>query len=289
MEQNTIKGMSIYALAAFFVVCMTAFGKALGDLGHHPIEVVFYRSFGGLLIISAYIVIFKKYGELKTSRPMAHLGRSALGNTGIALWFWVVTIIPLSTAVSISYIAPIIVTAFSAILLKERVGIYRWGAVMFAFVGTFFLVQPSGDGFSSLGVTIALTNAFIVAGISITLRSLESSEKALTTTFYFLLFGSIASGMLLPFVWTSMPVFGIVFFGLVLTGFINQPLKTYAIRIASASAISPVQYLGVVWAAIIGFLFWHNVPTINVVIGCAIVVSSNLIIIWREKKRTKII
>ena len=262
---------------------MTAFGKAMGDLGHHPIETVFYRSIGGLLIISVYIIAFKKYAELKTSRARAHLGRSALGNTGIALWFWVVTLIPLSTATSISYIAPVIVTAFSALLLKEKVGPYKWGAVLFAFIGTLFLVQPGSISTSHLGITIAILNAFIVAGISITLRSLGSSERALTTTFYFMLFGTIASGIILPFVWTSMPHFGLIFFGLILTGFINQPMKTYAFRIASASAISPVQYLGVVWATIIGYVFWENVPTTNVIIGCAIVVSSNLLIIWREK------
>lgn len=283
MEQNTLKGISIYAFAAFFVICMTAFGKALGDLGYHPIEIVFYRSFGGLILISAYIIAFKKYDVLKTSRPLAHLGRSALGNTGIALWFWAVSILPLSTATSISYIAPIIVTAFSALLLKEKVGRYKWGAVFFAFCGTLFLIQPSDINASQLGLTIAIVNAFIVAGISITLRSLGKSERALTTTFYFLLFGTIATGLILPFVWTSSPELGWLLFGLILTGFINQPMKTYAFRIASASSISPVQYFGIIWATIIGYIFWEDIPTTNVIIGCAIVVSSNFIIIWREK------
>lgn len=282
-KQNTLKGISLYALAALFVVCMGAFGKAMGDAGHHPLEVVFYRALGGLIIMSIYICAFKKFDDLKTTKHKAHLSRSLVGSLAILLFFWAVSLLPLSTVTAILYLSPVLVTVMSALILKEQVGKFRWLAVAIGFLGTLFLIQPTGEAYSLLGITVALLNTVATAGVSILLRDLGSSEKTTTTIFYLFLYGTIATGLFMPFIWTGLPEIWWLVLGLVVTGFINQPLKTQAFRIADASAISPVQYFNIIWATLIGYMVWHNVPTPNIVIGCLIVITSNAIIIWREK------
>lgn len=286
MKQNIQHAAGLYTLACFFVVCMTAFGKVLSEVGLHPIEISFYRNAGALTILSIYIIATKKFHLLKTNRPKAQLNRAILGNIGVTIFFWACSLMPLANVTAILYLAPIILTILSAVFLKESVGIVRILAVIFGFIGALFLVQASSNDYSVLGTIMAFTNAFIIALIGISLRSLGSSEHALTTTFYFSFIGTIFIGLMVPFVWTTLPDFNWILIGLILTGLLNQPLKTQAFRLAPASIISPIQYMNIIWATIIGYLVWHDVPTINVIIGCLIVIASNLFIFWRERTKT---
>ena len=285
MEQSTSKAAGLYITACLFVVAMTAFGKALSETGLHPIEIAFYRNLGGFIIVTGLILAFRRFDLLKTTRLKAQINRAFIGNIGIIMLFWATSLMPLTNVTAILYTSPIFLTLFSMIVLKEGVGATRIIAVLMGFIGTLFLMHPSGEGYSTLGVGLAVMNAMTIAAVGISLRSLGSSENAITTSFYFFLFGIFFPGVLLPFVWTGLPDISLILIGIIITGLINQPLKTHAFRLAPASVISPIQYFNVVWATIIGYFVWNDVPSMNIIIGCVIVIASNLFLLWRERTK----
>jgi drug/metabolite transporter (DMT)-like permease len=170
----------------------------------------------------------------------------------------------------------------SALLLKEAVGPARWAALLVGFCGVLIVTNPGADTFQ-IGALFALANAVLYGSVTAAVRGMTATESAETLTLYQLTLLTGFFALLLPLGWTSptpIDAAWIVFNGV--SNAIGQYWWTRALHLAPASAVAPFFYLSLIWASILGFAIWGEVPTISLVIGSAVVVASGLFLLWRE-------
>ncbi len=204
--------------------------------------------------------------------------------------------LPLVDATAISFAAPLITVAFAAWFLGERVRIYRWSAVGVGFIGVVVMLWPyldfgqfSAEGAAAqaatLGAIFALMGAFTNAGAVVQTRRLTDTETTSSIVFYFSLSCALAGLATLPFGWIwphGWQLAALIGAGLV--GGTAHIFLTESYRYAPASMIAPFDYTTMVWAFVLGYWMFGEVPTVYVYIGAAIVAASGLFVIWRERQ-----
>ena len=244
------------------------------------------------------VVIYAWRRELmtavRTSRPFGHLGRGAISVFGMFFNFAALARLPIVDVTTITFASPLITVALAAVFLKERVRIYRWSAVAVGFAGVIVMLWPHLDlgrytnaasSAAALGAIFALISAFTNAGSVIQTRRLTDTETTSSIVFYFSLFCTIGGLMTLPFGWivpNGPQLAALIALGL-LGGF-SHILLTESYRYAPASLLAPLDYTALLWAFIIGYWFFDELPTATVYIGAAIVAGSGLFVIWRERQ-----
>jgi drug/metabolite transporter (DMT)-like permease len=283
---HALYGSLLFTLAIFLIVAMNAFAKAAMEY-HTPIETLFYRSLIAMILLLTFAGLTKQKNIFKTKHPLKHFRRSLAGNIGVAMVFWSYALLPFADVTAILFLSPLIVTALSAVFLKEKVGAFRWGAVLIGFLGVIIIIGPTGESFQNIGVFVVLFAAFTVALVSVFLRDMGKTEDTLTTVFYFLAFGVFFSGIY-TIMFGSAPADKAIIplLGAGITGGIQLIIKTHAYKLAEASLLSPITYTSIIWATLFGWFFWDEIPTMPVFIGAFIVIISNLFIISREKQKT---
>ncbi len=282
LAQNALKGISFYATGIFMIVVMNSFAKLASDV-HHPVEIVFYRNLAIILFLLGIIAAQGRWQELKTKRPRAHLWRSLVGTFSVILVFYAYQYLPVADATALLYAAPLIITALSMPVLKEPVGLFRWAAVITGFIGVLVIVNPAGGG-DAAGYIFGLAAAVTIAAVSLLVRDLGKTELPLTTVFYFMLIGLFVTAPAMIFI-GQVPAPGMIGILLVVSiaGLAQQFLKTHALAIAPAATLSPLQFTGLVWAVLFGFVLFGDWPDTHIWIGGFIIIASNLFIIAREQ------
>jgi len=237
-----------------------------------------------------WIILFSTAGlaALATRRPVDHAIRSISGIVSLGLLYFALTRIPIADATAISYAAPIFITVLSIFLLGEVIGMQRWLAVIAGFVGVLLISRP-GTGSWDIGVIAAAGSAFTGALVAIWLRKLSSSEKPVTIGIFYNNLGCLVclawvllSGWMTPRggdLW--------LFLGFGLGCGVQQWLLTVSFRYAEASLLAPFEYLAMIFAAIVGYVFWGEVPVMTTWIGAGIIAASGLFIFMRRQKRMK--
>mgnify|MGYP002021427644 FL=1 len=250
---------------------------------NYPVgEVLFFRGLCGLIPI--FILIPKdRYKDFyRTSRPVLHLKRCMSGLIAIVAIFIALRELPLATVVSITFAAPIFTTILSIFFLSEKVGFYRWLAVLVGFVGIIIISEP---GFSSLNIYYIYPIIFCLglSYVSIAIKKLSSSEPIWLIGFYFSFSIMITSLFTIPKGWIMPDLVDIILLSLVgvLGGGANL-LLTQAYKFSDVSLVTPLKYLALVFAIIFGYLFWGEIPTFKVLMGAALVIVSSVIIFRRE-------
>ena len=223
---------------------------------------------------------------LVTRRPLDHAIRSISGIVSLGLLYFAITRIPIADATALAYAAPIFITVLSIFLLGEVIGLQRWLAVIAGFIGVLLIARPEVDGWD-IGVLAAAGSALTGALVAIWLRKLSSSEKSVSIGIYYNNLGSLVclawvllSGWLTPRgadLW--------LFLGFGIGCGMQQWLLTVSFRYAEASLLAPLEYLAMVFAAIVGFVFWGEVPVVTTWVGGAIIAASGLFIFMRRQKR----
>ncbi len=283
-DRHIAAGLTLFLIADFFIIVMSAFAKGAA-VYHDPVEILFYRSLVAMFMLLLFAGAMRRKNLYRTKRIKAHLWRAVVGNGGMALGFWALALMPMADITALTFTAPLMVTALSALFLHEHVGPRRWVAVALGFAGVLVLANPAGQDFSTLGVVIALMCALCNALVIIALRDLGRTEDALTTVFYFLAFGILFSGVYMLFRGHApAPGAWWLLIGTGIAGGLQLILKTQAYRMAEASFLSPFAYLSLLWAALLGWMFWHDVPTVWTAAGAAIIIGSNFFVIWRKRK-----
>ena len=258
------------------------------EVALYPVgEVAFLRSAFGL--IPLYLIVLPRTGlaVLRTARLSDHVKRAVSQFISQMAMFLALSVMPLASAVAISFAAPLFTTLLSIVILKEKVGRHRWSALAAGFVGVLLITHP-GAGSFNIGVVFALTNAVMISTVAIAIRRMSTTESTETLAFYQLTLITLFNACLLPFGFTmpSWTDFGLLAFAGVGNG-IAQYWWTKALHLAPPSAITPFNYLSLVWASIIGFAIWGDVPTQMLVAGAVVVVASGLYILWRETVRAR--
>ena len=245
-------------------------------------QVLFFRGFCGIFPILFLIPKDRYFDFYKTTRPVLHFKRCLAGLIALVSIFVALRNLPLATVVSISFAAPIFITIFSIFLLNEKVGLYRWMAVLVGFLGIIFITEP---GFSALNVYYIYPIIFCLglSYVAIAIRKLSSTEPAWLISFFFsfsimlLSFLSFYQGWILP---SLLDLFLLSMVG-ILGGLANLWLSQ-SYKYSEVSLVSPLKYLGLVFAIIFGYFIWNEIPTSKTLLGALLVIVSSIIIFRRE-------
>ena len=250
---------------------------------HNAVELVFYRGLTALALLVPYMALTRPMSVFTTRRAGAHLYRALAGNLGVGFVFWAYSLLPMADTTALLFAAPLFTTALSPILLKERVDGARWLAVLVGFGGVLLIVRPSPALIGHPAALIGLAAALMMALVDMALRNLGRTDDPLTTVFYFILIGVVVSGVYTLF-WGSAPRrahLGVLAAMGAFTA-IQQVAKTTAFRHAEASYLAPYTYSAIVWAALAGWLFWRELPSLPVILGALVIIASNLYLVWGE-------
>ena len=294
---NLVKAFLLKALSALLFALLSACVRYLGEQSVPLGEVVFFRA--AFAIVPVLLIDAWRHelaDVIRTERPLGHLLRGAISIAGMFLNFAALARLPLVDATAISFAAPLITVAFAAWFLGERVRIYRWSAVAVGFAGIIVMLWPylnvaqytaggSATVAATVGVVCGLTAAFTNAGSVIQTRRLTDTETTSSIVFFFSLFCAIAGLATLPFGWiwpSSTQLAVLIAAGLI--GGLAHLVLTSSYRYAPASLVAPLDYTTMIWAFVLGYAIFGEVPTIYVFVGGAIVAASGIFVIWRERQ-----
>ncbi|TXH20198.1 MAG: DMT family transporter [Gammaproteobacteria bacterium] len=289
VTQRNGLGIVLRVLAMACMAGLAALVKACAERGAPVLEIIFFRNAFAFVPVLLYVWKTAGFGVLKTNRLGGHATRSAVGLVGMFCGFTAVSMLPLTESTALSFASPLFMTALSALILKEHVGVHRWGAVVVGFVGVLIMVRPDPTHMASLGTVFALAGALGAAGAMIAIREIGRTEPGPTIVFYFTLAGMLVGLSSLPFGgWTIPDLTTLVM--LICTGLLGgtgQLFLTEALRRAPVAVVAPFDYTQLVWACIIGFLVWDEIPRAATIAGALVVAASGVYILYRETRRLR--
>ena len=250
---------------------------------NYPVgEVLFFRGSCGLIPLFFLIPKERYFNFYKTNRPFLHFKRCAAGLFAIVAIFIALRELPLATVVSITFASPIFTTIFSIFLLSEKVGLYRWLAVLVGFIGIIVISEP---GFSSMNIYYFYPIIFCLglSYVAIAIKQLSVSEPVWLISFYFSISIMIVSFFTIPQGWLLPSIKDLFLLSLlgILGGLANLWL-TQSYKFSDVSLVTPLKYLALVFAIIFGYLIWDEIPTLRTLIGSLLVIISSVIIFRRE-------
>ncbi len=284
-SRHPLKGILFFIIAIFFISVVDTICKLFTkDL--HAIQLV-WGYFVGINLVLWVFFLFR--GEnisklIATDKPYIQIFRPALLVCSISSLFVGLTYLPIAEATAIGFVAPLFITALSVPILKEKVGIHRWSAVLIGLMGVIIIVRPTGDlwHFASM---MPLLGALFFALFQIMTRLLSITEKTHTTLFYTGLGGLVWSSLIVPFVWVVPSQLHIsIFFAIGAMGALAHLCMISAFDRSEASLLAPYNYTKLLWVTVFGYLIFDDIPSLDMWIGALIIVSAGFYVIYREKK-----
>ena len=276
----------LYGIAS--VACFAMMDASVKWLDMFPVgQVLFSRFFFGLIPILMLVPRGEFKTFYKTSRPKLHAFRAITGTLAIIALFIALREIPLADVVSLTFGGPIFVTLGSIFFLSEKVGIKRWLAVLIGFFGMLLIVKPA---YEELNIYYIFPIIFCIffACVALSIRSLSSTEPNYRIALYFSLLSMIVGLLTLPFGWVmpnTFELFLLIFTGLV--GSVANILLTVSLRYAEASLVTPTKYLNLVFAILLGYFIWSEIPKLLTLVGAGLIIISSVIIFMRESELKK--
>ena len=281
--------------------------------GSYPVaELVLFRSFFALVVLMIWLFQRHEFPHgIVTQRPLGHLGRAIAGSFGMFSGFVSLSLLPLPDATAIGFTSPLLVVVLAALVLKEKVRLYRWSAVAVGFLGVLVMLSDHIDTARSAagsflqpatgtGVGVALAAALFSAIATIQTRRLTWTENTGAIVFYFTLMTTVLGALvsllasIWPTDWFAVPMLQAQAFivppprdllalvAIGLFGGVGQILMTQSFRFADASIIACFDYTALLWASALGFLLFGEVPSRLLIVGALIVALAGLFVIWRE-------
>ncbi len=248
------------------------------------LQIVWARYFFHVLILGTFLAP-RLISLLRTNRLGLQILRSIflLGATGF--FFTAISFMPLANASAIMFVSPLLVTALSTPLLGERVGPHRWASVVVGFVGAIIIIRP-GSAAMEPAALLALGAACSYSLYQITTRRLAGVDRPLTTLAYSASVGTLVTGFGVPLVWVPPAVeawIGFVMLGVL--GAIGHFALIKAFETAPAATVTPFSYSSLIWATLLGFVVFDELPDGWTVFGAVIIAASGLYIVHRERVR----
>ena len=245
-------------------------------------QIMFFRCAVALVPLLVIVGIRGGPGVLRTRHKALHLLRSLLGIAAMGFAFYAFSLMPLADAISILHTAPLFMTALSVLLLRERVGVRRWTAVIVGFAGMLIVVRPAAS--LDNGGLYMLLAAFLIGCTTILIRYLGRRDDPVCITFYFTLTGVAVSvaGLLLQG-WIAPPPADLALLTLVgLLGGLAQYCMTLSYRHVAVAIVAPCKYLTIVFGGILAYLVWREVPDGQSLLGIGLIMLTGLYTLHRE-------
>jgi drug/metabolite transporter (DMT)-like permease len=281
-QDAPLYGMAAAVGAFLMLSTMSLLAKLLTE--HHSVaEVAFWRNFIGVLPFVIAILAFRRREILQVnSRPGVVFTRSVIATLSVMCLFGAFALLPLADATALVFTSALFVPVFGFFFLGERVGPYRWSAILVGFAGVLIIAQPTGD-WNMLGVALAVAAACFNAALSTMLRLLGRTEQPVTLTFYLLAVGLLLLAPAMPFVATMPSARDMgLFVALGLCGLVMQLLLSTAFKYTPAALASLFSYTQIIWATLFGWAIFGDWPAANIVIGAGIIVVASVFVVLRE-------
>ena len=251
---------------------------------YSPIQIQFLRN---LIALPFAILIAWKMGGaagLRSHKPLAHLFRGGLWIAATIMFFTSLKYLGLAEATALIFVAPLFITALSALIFREPVGWRRWLAVVIGFAGVLIAVRPGTAAFQPISL-LPVATALVYAMLMLSARWVDTRESGWTLLLYMTGTGVVLSLFIIPFVWIPVQSEHLwLFVAVAIFGTAGMTLMTQAFRLAPAVVVAPLDYSAIIWATLLGWLFWTEIPDALTFVGAGIIIASGVFIIWREHK-----
>ncbi len=255
-------------------------------------EAVFFRSAFAIPVILIWLAARGEMGSgLRVANPMGHVWRGVVGTSAMGLGFAGLGLLPLPEVTAIGYAAPLLVVIFAAMFLGEEVRLFRLSAVALGLVGVLIVLSPrlsAVEGAShreAFGAMVVLMGAVCAALAQVFVRKLVATERTSAIVFWFSCTSTGLSLITIPFGWVlpSPTQAALLVCAGILGGF-GQIFLTSSYRFADASIVAPFDYASMIFALLIGYFVFDEVPTLVMLAGAALVIIAGVLIIWRERQ-----
>ena len=270
-------------LTILLFVSMDTIGKYLTQ-SYPVLQITWARFFFHAL----WLILFLRWRLLtvvSTQRLGLQLTRGSLMLIANAFFIGGISVMPLVTNNSILLLSPLFATALSALLLAEYVGPRRWACVVAACLGALLIIRP-GSGAVQLAALLPLGSALCFALYQIITRQVSQLDLPMTSLFYTVAVGAPVSSVLMPFVWVPPDAEGwLLMTGMGLLGGIGHFTLIKAFTAAPVAVVTPFTYTNLIWATLLGYLVFSELPDRWTVIGAAIIIASGLYAFFREQQR----
>ncbi len=251
-----------------------------------PMMVVFFRNFLGLFVLGPFFI---RHGlaPFKTERLGLHWVRGGLNLVAMAAFYIGLSMTPLAEATALAFTAPLFAVLLAICFLGEKVGLRRWTAIFIGFAGALVILRP-GLTNVELGAIAVLISAVIWSGTLIVIKVLSRTDSSLTITAYMALMLAILSLPIAIFYWQTPTLSQFVDLGVIaITGTLGQYMLAEALRGAEAHVVMPLDFMRLIWTALLGFLWFQEIPHIFVFVGAAMIVASATYVAVRERAKSK--
>ena len=277
------QGIFYVSTGSLMLVVMAAVVKALGD--HIPsFELMFFRSGVGFLFVLP-LFVRNPLEPLRTRRPMMHLTRGAVGAFGNGCFFWTITHMLLADSMALQFSRPLFMIPLAIFFLGERVPLSRTLVSIFGFIGILLYARPFTSGFDS-NALVGATGAFFGGLVVVSIKQLAKTEQTRVIMFYYAFWNAFFSLIPSLFIWiwptgAEWPLLILIGF----LGIVGQGMITKGLTLGEATALAPLDYSRIVYAAVLGFLLFGEIPGIWSFAGMAIIVAASVYLVVTEKKR----
>ncbi|MCO5730882.1 DMT family transporter [Rhizobium sp. SSA_523] len=289
--QNPLRGIAMKVISVIVFLAMQTCIKSAGE-GIPAGQITFYRSAFALVPIFGYLAVRRELNTaFRTQSPFGHLKRGLLGVMAMACGFYGLIQLPLPDAIAIGYASPLMAVIFAALILKERVRIYRWTAVALGIFGVLIISWPKLSMFEQGGMAasqasgaLAVLLSAVIGGLAmVQTRQLVTTEKTATIVVFFSLTASVLSLISYPFGWAELGLDDKLFLvGAGFCGGLGQIFLTESYRHADVSTVAPFDYSSIILGIVIAYFLFGDVPTWQMLLGTSITVSAGIFIIYRE-------
>jgi drug/metabolite transporter (DMT)-like permease len=280
---DTFKGIALMVAGVALLTANDAVSKYLTE--SHPVgQVICLRQAATLLVIVPYVIAVTGWGALRVASWPGQIVRGLLFVANAAFIVLALSLLPLATVITIIFVSPIITAAVSMPMLAERVGRSRWIAIAGGFAGVLIVLRPGGAGFEwalLIPVAAAVANSLR----DVLTRRLSRTETSIAILFWSTLIVMAAGALTAPFGWQPVTATAAAWF--VLAGVFNASahfLLIEALRLGEAAVISPVRYTALIWATLIGYVVWSDLPDAWVFAGSAVIIASGIVLIGSSRE-----
>jgi len=271
-------------LAAVAVFSMMDAGLKRLSAHYPPFQVAALRGASSLPLVLAWALSTAGLRPLLRVRWSMHLLRGAMGVAMMASFVYALRTLPLATAYSIFFIAPLLITALSVPFLGERVGPRRWIAIAVGLLGVVVLLRPSGEGMLSLAAVAVLLAALMYAVSAITVQLLARTDSTQAMVVWMMVMMTLGAGTIAWPHWEAIRADDLwVIAGVGVAGAIGQYAITEAFRLGEASLLAPLEYTALIWGVLLDATLWGVLPDSITWIGAAIIIASGLYLMRRER------
>ena len=268
------------------MACLSVNDALAKTLTQHysPIQILFLRNLIALPVALVVARILAGASGLWSARPAVHFMRGVLWVGATYLFFTSLTYLALAESTALAFVAPLFITALSALLLRDPVGWRRWLAVLTGFAGVVIAIRPGTAAFHP-AMLLPVGTAFLYALMMLSARLLDPRESVWTLLLWLTLTGTVLGGILTPLVWVPIRPGDLhLFLAIAVVGTAGVTLITQAFRLAPAVVLAPLDYTALIWATAFGWFIWSEIPDTPTMIGASVIIASGIFVIYRESR-----